>query len=176
MDTVAEALFVDYGQPNREREQESAQRIAEHYDVALAYAEVSMPVLIERFDLAMVIPGRNLVLVALAAQLGAPVVIGANLDDREMYEDCRAEFFAALGATVRVEAPLLNLTKPEIGALAESLGVPVELTWSCYYPVGSMTCNACDACLARDRALGACPCATGAPCDVHGYTRQGWAP
>ena len=114
------------------------------------------------------VPARNTVLLALALGLaevvGARVlVIGANAIDYSGYPDCRPAFLAAFaelaalatragveeGARFRVEAPLLSLSKAEIVRLGVQLGAPLELTLSCYDPVGELACGRCDACQLR---------------------------
>jgi 7-cyano-7-deazaguanine synthase len=154
------ALAIDYGQPNATKEIACAERLARAYSAKLTVASIEMPSAPSPDDPAMLWPGRNLVLLSLAAalaqQIGASaVIIGANADDSAGYPDCRPEFFAAaepaLGITVLT--PLLDKTKAEIGALARERGVPLLETWSCYYPVDGAACNLCDACTGRERAL-----------------------
>lgn len=130
-------LFIDYGQPHWKQERHAAGRVAEALGGSPFYtASVELPGRIDHDDPAMLIPGRNVVLLSLAAMVGNRVVIGANADDQDGYPDCRPEFFraaeTALGVTI--DAPLIDMGKPEIGKLARELGVPVDLTWSCYYP------------------------------------------
>lgn len=150
----ASALFVDYGQPHRDREAVAAEAVARYYGLKLHRARVAVPAVIDHGDPAMLIPGRNLMLISLAAMLGRSVVIGANAEDWEVYEDCRPAFFNAVSRLVRISTPLLYLAKPEIGRLALDLRVPFELTWSCYYPApDDGPCGRCDACQARERAL-----------------------
>jgi 7-cyano-7-deazaguanine synthase len=55
------------------------------------------------------------------------------------------------GEGVRIQAPLLRLSKERIVRLGDRLGVPWGLTWSCYAG-GPTPCGRCDAC--RLRALG----------------------
>jgi 7-cyano-7-deazaguanine synthase len=52
------------------------------------------------------------------------------------------------GREIRVEAPLITLTKAEIIRLGHELGVPFELTWSCYRG-GEKACGRCDSCILR---------------------------
>lgn len=154
------ALAVDYGQPHAVEELACAERLARAYGAALARVTLTMPSAPGEGDPSMLWPGRNLVLLALAAahaqQVRATeIVIGANADDHDGYPDCRAEFFAAAAPAlgVRVAAPLLHLAKPAVGAMARELGVPVDETWSCYFPADGRPCGACDACAGRSRAL-----------------------
>jgi 7-cyano-7-deazaguanine synthase len=118
------------------------------------------------------VPARNTVLLALALGyaevLGAEdLYIGVNAIDYSGYPDCRPAFvraFEALAnvataaavegrARYRIHAPLLQLGKADIVRLGTKLGVPYELTWSCYDPDDSgRACGHCDSC--RLRAAG----------------------
>jgi len=114
------------------------------------------------------VPARNTIFLALALAyaetLGAEAIyIGANVVDYSGYPDCRPEFLRAFeeaarlgtragaaGARIEVRAPLLRLAKAEIIALGASLGVPFELTHSCYEPTADgAACGRCDSCLIR---------------------------
>jgi len=115
------------------------------------------------------VPARNTVLLALALAwaetLGARnLFIGANVRDYSGYPDCRPEFLEAFervanlgtraglddGPSFRVHAPLLRLTKAEIILEGADLGVPFQLTHSCYDPDAlGRACGLCDACILR---------------------------
>jgi 7-cyano-7-deazaguanine synthase len=56
------------------------------------------------------------------------------------------------GRPLRIEAPLLHLSKAQIVRLGASLLVPFEKTWSCYRG-GKRPCGKCDACLLRARGF-----------------------
>jgi queuosine biosynthesis protein QueC len=78
------------------------------------------------------------------------------------YPDCRPEFLEAFqrtanlatkagtedGRALRYHAPLISMGKAEIVREGTRLGVPWELTWSCYEG-GEMACGTCDSCLLR---------------------------
>lgn len=119
------------------------------------------------------VPGRNAVFLALAcaeaAGIGAEEVwLGVNAVDYSGYPDCRESFLAAFRAMwaeavpnpPRIVAPLVTMTKPEIAALARSLGLAKDDTWSCYAPesqrggqgADSVPCGHCDACLLNTHA------------------------
>jgi 7-cyano-7-deazaguanine synthase len=154
----AVTLSIDYGQPHAQSELDAAARVAQHYGVEHVRADASLPTLHAPGDASMLVPGRNLVLLSLAAALAEArnlrrVVFGANADDRDGYPDCRREFIDAARAVMPVEAPLLDMSKEQIGALARRLAVPVDMTWSCYYPAAGEPCGTCDACKSRERAL-----------------------
>ncbi len=92
---------------------------------------------------------------------GEAIFIGANAIDYSGYPDCRPAFFEAFqevlrvgtktgveGKPIRIEAPILRMSKAEIVGLAKKLGAPLHLTWSCYNG-GERACGHCDSCLLR---------------------------
>ncbi|MGH2502115.1 MAG: 7-cyano-7-deazaguanine synthase QueC [Ktedonobacterales bacterium] len=113
------------------------------------------------------VPGRNLIFLSLATAyaevIGAnDIFLGINSLDYSGYPDCRPEFLEAFertanlatkagtedGRTLRYHAPLIRMGKAEIVREGTRLGVPWELTWSCYEG-GEMACGTCDSCLLR---------------------------
>lgn len=115
------------------------------------------------------VPGRNLVFLSVAASLmdavrADAVVAGPNAVDFSGYPDCTPAFFKAAaqainrgterGVTKGVEvlAPLMDLSKTDIVKLGRKLGVPFELTWSCYNG-GEKPCGHCDSCKLRARGF-----------------------
>ena len=117
------------------------------------------------------VPARNTVLLALALAdaeaLGADdVFIGVNAIDYSGYPDCRPAFLRAFerlaavatkagveGRRIRIQAPLLRLSKAAIIRLGTALGVPFRLTLSCYDPVRGHACGRCDACELRRKGF-----------------------
>lgn len=115
------------------------------------------------------VPARNAIFLAVAAAFArsigvGTVVIGSNADDSNGYPDCRREFFDAFEKTsmlggfgVDVSSPLVTMTKREVVELGRCIGAPLDLTWSCYSPVGEdgaeAPCGECDACVLRGRAM-----------------------
>lgn len=118
------------------------------------------------------VPARNLVFLSLAVAqaevLGAQdLYIGVNQLDYSGYPDCRREFIESFGAAanlatkagvegtaLRVQTPLIVLTKAEIIKLGKELGVDYGLTVSCYDPSGDgLACGACDSCQLRRRGF-----------------------
>lgn len=109
------------------------------------------------------VPFRNAnilgIAVAWAEIIGADsIFIGANQVDSSGYPDCRQEFYDAfqnvidLGTkpetNIRIITPLINLSKKEIVLKGHKLGVPFELTWSCYKN-SEFACGVCDSCQLR---------------------------
>jgi 7-cyano-7-deazaguanine synthase len=117
------------------------------------------------------VPARNTILLSLALGFaesrGADrIYLGANAIDYSGYPDCRPEYLGAFQrlarlatkagvegrSRVRIEAPLLRLSKAEIVRMGERLGVPWALTWSCYRG-GRVPCGVCDACRLRAKGF-----------------------
>jgi 7-cyano-7-deazaguanine synthase len=116
------------------------------------------------------VPGRNTVFLSIALSLaeakGAEAIyLGINAVDYSGYPDCRPEYLEAVqklaalsskagleGHAPRLVAPLVLDTKVDIVRRALALGVPIELTWSCYQG-GELPCGVCDSCRIRDKAL-----------------------
>ncbi len=113
------------------------------------------------------VPSRNLIFLSVASgfaeTLGAEkIFIGVNSVDYSGYPDCRPEFVEAFNKTIavgtkqgvesgiKVEAPILNMSKKEIIELGMSLGVDYSLTHSCYNPTpDGLSCGVCDSCRLR---------------------------
>jgi 7-cyano-7-deazaguanine synthase len=175
-------LSIDFHRRNR-REVEAARAIAEAVGVE-EQTELNLSFLREAVDLGdeirreveargiplTFIPYRNLVFYSMGCYwawtrgLGT-VVVGHNSEDRYLFSDVGQnliETFNSLAAAmipwrpVRVVAPLLGMGKLEVVRLALELGVPLELTWSCWRE-GDLHCGVCEGCVKRKevfRALG----------------------
>lgn len=113
------------------------------------------------------VPFRNGILLSVAAALAEiedihHLFIGAVWEDSSGYPDCRPDFLSAMEKTVNlgrkpeshltIQAPLLHLSKAEIIRRGLKLGVPYELTWSCYYG-GAKPCGTCPSCRLRLQAF-----------------------
>lgn len=113
------------------------------------------------------VPFRNAhflsIAVSWAEVLGADkIFIGAVWEDSSGYPDCRPEYYEALNAlirlgtkpetNIRVETPLIYLTKRDIVKRAVELQAPLNLTWSCYRD-SDPACGVCDSCALRLRAF-----------------------
>lgn len=119
------------------------------------------------------VPARNTIFLALglawAEVLDAQdIFVGVNALDYSGYPDCRPDFIEAFerlanlatkaavadGKPVRIQAPLINLTKAQIIRRGLDLGVDYSLTTSCYDPSPEgWACGYCDACLLRQRGF-----------------------
>jgi len=112
------------------------------------------------------VPARNIIFLSFAASFAESIkaqaiFIGVNAVDYSGYPDCRQEFLDAFAAALKkgtkagtqgmkivISAPLVNKSKQQIVQLAIKLGVPLELTWSCYSG-GKKPCGVCDSCILR---------------------------
>jgi 7-cyano-7-deazaguanine synthase len=113
------------------------------------------------------VPARNTIFLSFAlayAEVNAAddIFLGINAIDYSGYPDCRPEYLEAYermanlatratvqdGHTIHFHAPLLNLDKAEIIRKGTELGVPYELTWSCYEG-RDKACGLCDSCILR---------------------------
>lgn len=102
------------------------------------------------------------ILASLAMQKGADeIYFGAHLDDSGViYPDCSPEFIRAMdeavqrgtGGRVRLNAPFGAIQKKDIVAIGVQLGVPYELTYSCYNGVVP-PCGKCGTCIDRKKAF-----------------------
>ena len=119
------------------------------------------------------VPARNTIFLsfclAWSEVLGASdIFIGVNALDYSGYPDCRPEYVDAFqrmanlatrggveGTTpVRIQTPLLRLTKREIVQLGLSLGVDYSITLSCYDPTPEgLACGRCDSCQLRRKGF-----------------------
>ncbi len=90
------------------------------------------------------------------------VFIGAVYEDASGYPDCRPDFFKAfekmvdLGTKpetkIKIETPIINLSKAEIIKKGIELDAPLYLTWSCYQSEDK-ACGVCDSCAFRLRGF-----------------------
>lgn len=119
------------------------------------------------------VPARNTIFLsyglAWAEVIGATdIFIGVNAIDYSGYPDCRPEFIKAFeqmanlatkaavesGGAIRIQAPLLYLTKSQIIQKGLSLGVDYSLTHSCYDPtMEGLACGKCDSCQLRKKGF-----------------------
>lgn len=113
------------------------------------------------------VPFRNANLVSMAVSYAeandcSAVFVGAHSEDYAGYPDCRPEFFEAFQQVIdvgtkpetdiSVVAPFVEWSKTEIAERGLELGVPYELTWSCYR-ANEPACGTCDSCAFRLQAF-----------------------
>ena len=118
------------------------------------------------------VPARNTVFLSVALAwaevLEADAIFaGVNAVDYSGYPDCRPEYIQAFqkmadlatkagieGHGVKIETPLIDLTKVEIIQLGNELGVDYSQTVSCYQADDQgAACGECDSCKIRSAAF-----------------------
>ncbi len=119
------------------------------------------------------VPARNTIFLSMALAWAevleaGDIFIGVNALDYSGYPDCRPEFIAAFEtmanlatkagvqgrARVRIQVPLIAMSKADIVRRGKKLGVNFALTHSCYDPdAGGRACGLCDSCLLRRKGF-----------------------
>lgn len=112
-----------------------------------------------------VVPNRNMIMLSIATGWAIAlnydsVAFGAHSGEYTPYPDCQPAFAAAVNAathlcdatTIEVLAPFVRWSKGKIVLRGSALGVPFDLTWSCYSG-GQEPCGKCSTCLDRQEAL-----------------------
>lgn len=113
------------------------------------------------------VPFRNGLFLSSAASIALSlgcdeIYYGAHKDDAagNAYPDCSKEFNDAIGKAIylgsgnmlKVTGPFVNMNKADIVKLGLDLGVPFELTWSCYSGKDK-ACGKCGTCIDRLNAF-----------------------
>ena len=112
------------------------------------------------------VPFRNAHLLSIAVSWAEVIAakrlyIGAVYEDSSGYPDCRPEYYAAFNELIRVgtaagdiriETPIITLTKEAIIQRGLDLNAPLHLTWSCYQRE-DIACGICDSCALRLRGF-----------------------
>lgn len=115
------------------------------------------------------VPFRNGLFLSSAASIAlskdcSVIYYGAHADDAAgfAYPDCSQAFDEAMnqaiyegsGHQLKIEAPFVKINKAEVVKMGLELGVPYELTWSCYEG-GEKPCGKCGTCIDRAKAFAA---------------------
>ena len=113
------------------------------------------------------VPFRNGLFLSSAASIALSkecdvIYYGAHADDSAgfAYPDCSPVFNNAMneaiwegsGHQLKIHAPFVNLNKADVVKIGLELGVPYELTWSCYEG-GEEPCGVCGTCIDREAAF-----------------------
>jgi len=119
------------------------------------------------------VPARNTIFLsyalAWAEVIGSSdIFIGVNAIDYSGYPDCRPEYIEAFekmanlatkagveGLTrIKINTPLLNMSKAQIIKNGIKLGIDYSLTHSCYDPnPEGIACGRCDSCILRKKGF-----------------------
>ncbi len=119
------------------------------------------------------VPARNTIFLSYALAWAEvlkafDIFIGVNAVDYSGYPDCRPEYIAAFGhmanlATrsgvedrrqLRIQTPLIHMSKADIIREGHRLGVDYGMTHSCYDPTPEgLACGGCDSCRIRKKGF-----------------------
>jgi len=109
------------------------------------------------------VPFRNGIFLSIAAAVAEKekaeaIYIGVVEEDSSGYPDCRETFIKNMQnainsgtkpeTNIEIKTPLVHLKKEDIVKKAVEVGVPLELTWSCYKEE-EKACGVCDSCRLR---------------------------
>ena len=115
------------------------------------------------------VPARNTIFLAYALAWAevlqsSDIFIGVNAIDYSGYPDCRPEYIEAFQrmanlatkagvqgtSQIKIQTPLINMTKAQIIQKGIELGIDYALTHSCYDPSSQgLACGRCDSCILR---------------------------
>ena len=114
------------------------------------------------------VPARNTIFLSIASAYAEKykiydIFIGVNQIDYSGYPDCRPEFIKSIqssinlgtksgvnGSDIRINTPLINMSKKEIIKYGYNLGIDYSKTVSCYQLDNEgRACGKCDACTFR---------------------------
>ncbi len=117
------------------------------------------------FSSPIIVPFRNGIFLSIAVSYASSICAnkifyGAHGSDEPFYPDCRREFYKAYEKAARlgtdseiaIEAPFSDRSKAGIMKIGAELGVPFNLTWSCYRS-GIKHCGKCESCINRKKAF-----------------------
>ncbi len=112
-----------------------------------------------------VVPFRNGIMLSIAIGFAesceaGTVLYAAHAGDHAVYPDCRPAFLRAISEAgragtylgVEIKDPFIGLHKKDIVLLGNELGVPFEITYSCYKG-GEIHCGKCGTCVERKEAF-----------------------
>lgn len=135
---------------------------------ALTDTSIDVPESLEEGIPVTYVPARNTVFLSIALAWAEvleaqDIFIGVNAVDYSGYPDCRAEYIQAFevmanlatkaaveGRNVKIQTPLLELSKGQIIKRGQSLGVDYSTTVSCYQAdQEGKACGVCDSCRLR---------------------------
>lgn len=173
------AITFKYGQIAT-KENDSAKKIAAELGVPIKVVDLStlkgvfgeatslcnpdIP-MTSSFSQPIIVPFRNAIFLSVAVSYAASICAnrifyGAQGSDEPFYPDCRREFYKTFetaarlgtGMEMSIEAPFSGKNKSETIKIGAELGVPFELTWSCYFN-GLKHCGKCESCINRKKAF-----------------------
>ena len=127
----------------------------ESIDVPIGGVEKGVPI--------TYVPFRNGIFLSIASAIAEKhhaqaLFIGVVEEDSSGYPDCTEAYITQMQKAINlgtkeetkleIKMPLVKLKKRQIVAKSLELGVPLEVTWSCYQ-AEKMACGVCDSCRLR---------------------------
>jgi len=111
------------------------------------------------------VPGRNIVFTSIAnsfaeSEHASSIIVGWDLEEAATFPDNTKEFLNAFNNVldvgsfdkVKIEAPLIDMNKVDIVKFGTKIGLPLELSYSCYKGFEEH-CGVCESCMRRKRAF-----------------------
>lgn len=130
---VVSALFIDYGQPDADKEASAAAAVSKHYAIELRTLTLAGYEPPDGY-----VQGRNAVFLSLALMRTtfACGLIALGIHSGTPYVDCTSRFCSMMqdvcdlytGGQVQISAPFMDWTKSEIWDYAREHGVPLDVT------------------------------------------------
>jgi len=172
-----EAVGFEYGSHHNQYELKAAKNLASYYHIPFEVIDMTTISKHLKSDLLdgeipegyykdesmkkTVVPGRNIIFASILAGVAwsrnaEEVWLGIHSGDHHIYPDCRPEFFHSMKKAIETGtdnkitliAPFISIDKAEVLRRGLKLGVPYELTRTCYKPQ-KLACGKCGSCIER---------------------------
>lgn len=149
-------LHFDYGQPSYKYEKEAVLKVGEYLGIQTISQAFSLPMVIDNYEF----KGRNLLMILASASFAVEnnySQVSIGIHKGSPYYDASTSFFndtqkildGYFCGALQLNAPLINLTKPEIWRLATSeKDFPLDYTYSCQNGE-QFGCDTCPSCVDR---------------------------
>jgi len=151
-------IHFQYCQSAAQSEKEAVEKVCEYFDVESTVIRLDFPLAQRREEMTC----RNFLFVLAASSLKpGPTRITLGIHSGSQYYDCTRRFIddcqrvldGYFSGAVRVEAPFIDLEKPDIVEYCKANSVPIHLTYSCQRQ-NDPPCKSCTSCLDRKKFYG----------------------
>lgn len=160
IDEIRVLLHIQYRHPAEAFELRAVEEIAGKLIAAnpkISLITLNAPIYAKDMDIgackqgSRYVPNRNAIFLSLAANIARQhdcdtVIYGASPADQCDYFDCTPPFIQLMAKALRIEvcAPLLDTCDFDVGDTKL-----LEMSWSCYQPIGEKPCGMCNSCKQR---------------------------